>query len=113
MNIILTYTFIVHFKKKFRKNHFLIKDLIASLSKQKFLKLNYPFFKVKLFLNNTSIRWIVLLKDKDKIIPMFFVLKKEKDIWNNIILDKKIKNKLNILMEKYENDFKNWNYVKY
>jgi len=113
MNIVLTNTFILEFKKKFRKNNFSINKFVNKLKKEKILKLQYPFFKVKLNMNNIAVRWIVFLNINNKVIPVFFVLKKDKKYWENLLLDKNVKSKINLLMEKFQKDFKDKNFIEY
>jgi len=56
MNVIITNSFLKRFKKEFRKNNFLISDLVKELKKEKLITLKIPLFKVKFKLNKISIR---------------------------------------------------------
>lgn len=66
------------FKKDFRKYNFSIDELVVKLKKQTPTSLDFPFYKVELFLNGVAIRGIVVLNDNKKPIPLIFFLKKEK-----------------------------------
>jgi serine protease inhibitor len=56
MNVIITKSFLEKFKKDFRKNHFLISELVKELKKEKLITLKIPYFKVKFKLNKLSVR---------------------------------------------------------
>ncbi len=111
MNVIFTHSFLKKFKKDYRSYNFSILELAIKLKRTQYLKLEEPFHKVKLKLNNVAIRWIVLLSIKDKILPIYIVLKKDKKYWNNLIFNKKIEQLLHKLAIDIEKDLYNKNYI--
>ena len=113
MNVIITNSFLKRFKKEFRKNNFLISDLVNELKKEKLITLKIPLFKVKLKLNKISIRWIVLVNHKNYILPIFIVLKKDKKYWENLILNKELQNIIEKLSKEIEIDLINKDFIKY
>lgn len=112
-NVIMTHTFIKNFQKDFRKFWFLISDLAFELKKQDYIRLKHPIYKSKFKFNQIAIRWIIFFENEWKIIPTFFVLKKDKKGWNNLILDKETLEKINILFWKISIDIKNKNFTEY
>lgn len=113
MNIILTNSFIKKFKKDFRKYHFSIYELINQLKKSKPLNLEKPYSKVKLKLNNISIRWIVLININNKLLPIYLVLKKDKTKWENLLIDKDIDKILKKILLEINEDLKTQNFIEY
>ena len=113
MNVIMTHTFIKNFKKDFRKYWFLISDLALELKNQKYLKLKHPIYKSKFKFNKIAVRWIIYFENEWSVIPIFFVLKKDKKNGNNLVLDKETLEKINILLWKMKEDIENKNYIEY
>jgi len=113
MKIILRKTFINDFDNEFKRysiNHI---DLIKKLKETNLINLKNPYVKIKTYINWISIRWIWILNEEKTLVPVFFVLKKEKKIWENLVLDKSILLKINNLFAKYYDDFQQWKYLEF
>lgn len=108
MKTILTKSFITDFEKHFKKYSIGHNDLVIKLKKTKIIKLKNPYFKIKTQLNWVELRWIWIFNDEKNLIPIFFVLKKEKIYWENLILNKEVLQKINNLLFSYSKDFQNW-----
>jgi len=113
MNIIITKSFLENFKKDFRKYNFSIITLVDELKKEKLITLKIPYFKVKFKLNKISIRWVVLVNHNDFILPIYIVLKKDKKYWENLILNKDLRNLIEKLSKEIEIDLINKDFIKY
>ncbi len=105
MKIIITETFSKLFSKEFKNYNFELENLVEILKKTKLINLKDPYIKVKLTLNKVSLRWIVIKNDNDSIIPIFMTLKKNKIIGDNLVLNKKVLEKINNLLWKMSKDF--------
>jgi hypothetical protein len=75
--------------------------------------LKIPYFKVKFKLNKLSVRWVVLVNYNNLILPIYIVLKKDKKHWENLILDKDLKNIIDKLSKEIEIDLINKDFIKY
>jgi len=113
MKIIITQTFEKNFIKDFKKYNFDLTKFIQVLKKTNQISLKSPYFKIKIFLDWVSIRGISVINDIWNIIPIFIVLKKDKKIWENIVLNKVVLEKINMLLWKMTEDFNNWDYKEY
>jgi len=113
MKIIITETFEKNFLKEFKKYNFKLENFVEILRKTNLINLKEPYFKIKLSLNNVSLRWIVIKNDIWKIIPVFIVLKKNKVLWDNLVLNKKVLEKIDSLMWKMSKDFEENDFEEY
>ena len=113
MKIIITQTFEKWFFKEFKKYNFTLLNFINTLKKTKQICLKEPYFKIKINLDWVSLRWIFIKNDIWNIIPLFLILKKNKNIWSNLVLNKKVLEKIDILFEKMIKDFKKGNFNEY
>jgi len=113
MKVIITKIFQQNFDKDFKKYNFDLNTFVEVLKKTKQITLKSPYFKIKIFLDWVSIRWISMINDIWNIIPIFIVLKKDKKIWENIILNKIVLEKIDTLMSKMIKDFNKWDYMSY
>ncbi len=111
MKIIITKTFNKKYLNKLSK-YFTINDFLKQLNKNNNILLKNPFYKVKLNLNLVDFRWVILLVEKNKIVPLILCLKKDKNCWENIILEKYYKDIL-FSQEKALEDLNNWDYEVY
>lgn len=110
MKIIFTKSFKKDFLKEFKRYNVTISDLLIKLNKFKPIYLKNPFFKAKFDINWVSLRGIIVINDIKTIIPLYFVLKKDKKDWENIILDKSNLAKINNIFEKYSQELTLWEY---
>jgi len=109
MKIIISETFEKKFLTKFKK-YFSIEDFINSLQKYKiWITLKDPYFKIKLKINLVDFRWVILLIENEKIIPISIYLKKDKNSWENIIWTNH-KKEILFLQEKISKDLEKWKF---
>lgn len=113
MKIILTKSFIQDFDKDFKNYNINHIDLILKLKSTKIINLTNPFIKFKITVKKISLRWVWIINDNNKIIPIFFVLKKDKKYWENLVLNKDILQKINNKFSIYSKDFDNWNIIEF
>lgn len=113
MKIILTKSFISDFDKEFKNYNINHEDLISRIKSTKIINLSNPFIKYKITIKWVSLRWIWIINNNWKMIPIFFVLKKDKNYWTNLVLNKEVLNKVNNKFAIYSKDFENWDYVEY
>ncbi len=113
MKIIICNWFKNDFEKTFKNYNFWISDLILKLKISRIIKLDKPYCKIKMNLKWVSLRWIIFINEIWNIFPVFFVLKKNKTFWENLILTKEILNIINSLLWKYIRDYKKWDYENY
>jgi hypothetical protein len=78
-----------------------------------FIDLKHPYKKFKYKIWNISLRSILFMNVKDKIIPIFIAKKTNKKLWNNIILDSNFEELLYNKLFSINNDIKNWDFVSY
>jgi len=110
MKIIITSSFKKQFFKDFKNHNIEIETFVNKLKILKPIFLKYPFYKTKFDICWVSFRGIVVINDLWNMLPLFFVLKKDKKLWENIILDKETLIKINILFQRYSHDLDNWDY---
>jgi len=109
MKIIISETFQKKFLNKLNK-YFTIKDLINELSKEKFnIVLKRPFYKLKFKINLVEFRWVVLIIQNEKIIPLILYLKKDKKNWENIRWNE-YENMILEMQYQTSKDLENWNF---
>ena len=113
MKIILTNSFQENFEKEFKNYNFQIAKFVAQLKKVKLINLDKPYCKVKIRLNWIPLRWIVIFNDIWNMIPVYFVLKKDKTTWENLSLTKTVLVKLDSLLWIYSWEFANNNFKTY
>lgn len=113
MKIILSKQFITDFENNFKKYSINHRDLILKLKETKIINLKNPYVKIQTYVNWISIRWIWILNEEKILVPLFFVLKKDKRYWDNLILDKETLEKINNLFLKYSSDFEKWYYIEF
>lgn len=113
MKIILSNQFIIDFENDFKKYWISYQWLVLKLKETKIINLKNPYFKIKIYINWISLRWIWIFNNKNTVVPLFFVLKKDKKFWDNLILNKVILNKINKLFERYWEDFNKWNFIEF
>ncbi len=87
--------------------------MVFKLKETKLINLKNPYFKIKTYINWLSLRWIWIFTDSKTLIPILFVLKKDKKYWENLVLDKEILNKINNLFWKYSLDFEKWDFTEF
>ena len=109
MKIILTKTFIKDFEKEFKNHNISHIDLVNKLKSTRIISLTNPYVKIKITIKWISIRWIWIFNDFKKLIPIFFVLKKNNQYWKNLVMNKEILQKINNKLATYKKDFNNWN----
>jgi len=85
MKIIITKSFLKEYNKNLKK-YFTLSLLVGQLQAKShtFINLHDPFLKCKLTLNGVEFRWVVSYISHNRIIPLFFVLKKDKKYWENV-----------------------------
>lgn len=113
MKIILSKQFITDFENDFRKYTINHRDLILKLKETKIINLKNPYVKIKTYINWISIRWIWIFNEEKTLVPLFFVLKKDKRYWENLILNKETLDKINNLFLKYSSDFEKWDFIEF
>lgn len=102
------------FEKEYLKNlsRYFNKNKLAENLKSKkynFISLHFPYFKFKSKLNSVDFRWILLIIEDDKIIPLMLFLKKDKKYWENI----NWQDYKEMILDEYDkiiNDIEKWNY---
>lgn len=109
MNIIITETFKSEFISIF-KSEVLISWFCEKIKWTKFINLNFPFKKIKFKYVWIDIRWIIFIWINDKILPIFIVKKSNKKYWNNLVLNKMIKDISKIKLNNCLSDIDNNNY---
>ncbi len=113
MKIILSKNFIQDFEKDFKNYNLTYQDLVLRLKSTKIINLVNPFIKFKITIKWVSLRWIWIVNDNNKIIPIFFVLKKDKKYWENLVLNKEILQKVNNKFVVYSKDFDRWDIIEF
>ena len=113
MKIILTKSFIKDFEKDFKNYNLTYQDLVFKLKTTKIINLVNPFIKFKITIKWISLRWIGIINDNNKTIPIFFVLKKDKKYWENLVLNKEILQKINNKFTVYSKDFDSWDIIEF
>lgn len=108
MKVILTKTFINDFEKQFKKYWINHNNLVLKLKQTKVINLQNPYFKIKTQINWVDLRWLWIFNAEKSLIPLFFVLKKDKKYWENLILNKEILEKVNNIFSKFSLDFEKW-----
>lgn len=112
MKIIISETFENKFLSKLKK-YFTVSELVNELKREKNdIYLKEPFYKLKLKLNLVDFRWVLLLIDNDKIVPIMLYLKKDKKNWENIIWSTQ-KLKILSIQERISEDLIKWNFKVY
>lgn len=111
MKIILSKKFIIDFENDFKKYWINHQELVLKLKETKIINLKNPYFKIKTYINWISLRWIGVFNDKNTLVPLFFVLKKDKRFWDNLTLNKEIFEKINNLFLRYWSDFDKWEFI--
>jgi len=112
MKIIITNTFEKKFLWKLTK-YFTVSNLVEKLKKEQIkITLKDPFYKIKFKLNLVDFRWIVLIVEDDKIIPLMLYLKKDKKNWENIIWSE-YENRILEIQKRVSIDLENWDFKVY
>ena len=104
------------FEKEFRKQWIDIHMLIKKLNTIPLIGLRSPFVKIKCYLWGFPVRGIALCKPKKNvflIVPLFIVKKTDKQRWDNIILSKKVLQKIDNLLHLYQSEFEQGKYKEY
>ena len=78
-----------------------------------FVNLKYPYKKFKYKIANISLRSILFMNVKNKIIPIFIAKKTNKKLWYNIILDSNFEELLEKKLVSINYDIKNWDFISY
>lgn len=113
MKIILAKSFIQDFEKDFKNYNLSYEDLVSKIKSTKIINLVNPFIKFKITIKWVNLRWIGIINDNNKIIPIFFVLKKDKKYWENLILNKEVLQKINNKFAVYSHDFDSWDIIEF
>ncbi len=111
--IILTETFKDNFFDIFKHKLF-FEEFCRKLSQKshKLIDLKYPYKKCKFEINYVSVRWIILISKDSDLIPLFVIKKKNKKMWDNLVLDKETMKYIESLLPKILNDIKNYKFEK-
>ena len=112
MNIVITDTFKKEFISMF-KSDVLIWKFCKKINKSKVINLDYPLDKIKFNFIGISIRWLIYISIKDKVLPILIVKKSNKKYWNNLILNNEIKKICKVKLGKCLDDFDEGKYKMY
>lgn len=109
MKIIITVSFKSDFKEIFSNYRFL--DIfIKKLKETRLISLNTDLYKFKFYIKMMSVRWIIFLNINNTYIPILITKKSDKNIWENLILNKNIKAILDTKFKKMKEDIQNKDY---
>lgn len=112
MKIIISKTFEKKFLNKFNK-YFTTHDLVEKLKKEQIhVTLKIPFYKLKFKLKLVDFRWVVLIIEDDKIVPLMLYLKKDKKNWENIIWSE-YENRILEMQKNISIDLEKWDFKVY
>jgi len=112
MNIVITNTFKKEFISIF-KSESLMTGFCEKIKYSKNIRLDFPLDKIKFKYVWIDIRWIIFIWIKDKILPIFIIKKSNKKYWNNLVLNKEIKDISKIKLKNCLLDFENNDYKLY
>ena len=108
MKVHITKTFEKFISKHF-SNYFIDLENLSLEIKKSFkseIYLKRPIMKFKIKINRLSYRVVWLVKD-DKIVPILIFLKKDKNVWENLIWNKELEILINHYSWKMQEDIKN------
>ncbi|MDP2090129.1 MAG: hypothetical protein Q8K30_00900 [Candidatus Gracilibacteria bacterium] len=109
MKIIITKTFKQDFLDVFY-DYRLLNIFIKKLNETKLIRLNQDLFKFKFYIKTISTRGIVFLNINNYYIPILLSKKSDKNIGDNLVLNKYIKHILDTKFEKMGQDLINIDY---
>lgn len=109
MKIIITKTFLKDFKEVFYDEKFL-KVFLKKLNETSLIFLTNELYKFKFYIRTISIRWVIFLNINNYFIPILIVKKSDKNIWENLVLNKFIKEIIDNKLWKMSRDLSNWDY---
>lgn len=109
MKIIITKTFKYDFLDIFY-DYRLLNVFIKKLNETNLIRLNKDLFKFKFYIKTISTRWIVFLNINDYYIPILLSKKSDKNLWDNLVLNKYIKHILDTKFKKMSLDLENSDY---
>ncbi len=112
MKIIITDAFKKNFKEIFINDIFL-DVFLKKLKETNFISLDKNILKFKFYVRTVSVRWIIFRNLNNSYIPIIIAKKSDKNIWDNLILDKNIKSILDVKFKKMSDDLDNKNFIKY
>lgn len=104
MNIIVTASFEKHRKKFWSKSQVrvsLLKDILLQDISQGLLYIHRPYIKVKFRYHQKSCRLLVAYnEDKNILLPLFLTDKNDTLYWYNMVWNKQLEQKIDLLMMK-------------
>ena len=109
MKIIITKTFLKDFKEVFYDEKFL-NIFLKKVNETKLIFLTDELYKFKFYIKTISIRWIIFINIDNIFIPILLVKKSDKNIWENLILNKSIKQIIDTKFWKMWKDLQNMDY---
>lgn len=109
MKIIITKTFLKDFKEVFYDEKFLF-VFLRKLKETKLIFLTDELYKFKFYIKTISVRWVLFVNIDNMFIPILLVKKSDKNIWENLILNKFIKEIIDTKLWKMWKDLQNWDY---
>lgn len=109
MKIIITKTFLKDFKEVFYDEKFLW-IFFRKLKEKKLIFLTDKLYKFKFYIKTISVRWVIFINVNNVFIPILLVKKSDKNIWENLILNKSIKEIIDTKLLKMWKDLKSWDY---
>jgi hypothetical protein len=77
---------------------------LKKLKETNFIFLENRLYKFKFYIKTVSVRWIIFLNVNDFYIPILLTKKSDKNIWENLILNKHIKEILDTKLNKMAKD---------
>ena len=110
--IIITKGFKNQFQKKFKKYCFDFEWFVDLLKETRFYNQESPFFKFKITIEWVDLRGIVV-KFWEKVIPIFFVLKSNKQYGQNLVLNSQVQAKVEHRYKKFKEDIESGEYNSY
>ena len=110
MIIYLPHSFIATFEKDFKNYHLTIDDFCKKLQETSCIHIKNPIYKFKFYIKWIAVRWFILKKDTDIVVPLCIFLKSSIE-GNNLLLTPTMSQKIEWLLAIYEKDFTKGAYI--